>query len=217
MLSRSSCTGSNSHHVYFQCEHAAVVLEVLIGRENLPVAEFRDCAKQKVNCRAGDAAATAAVVHGGSSFIIGGGERGIIEGAQIVPQLFEALLVANARQQLLAHPRSVAPGHRGPAPRALGLATARAGSGLPICGAEPETIWECPPAPALAGTPPLRLVVVSGIKIEGPECIEDALLLAPFDVLGESGGDGLLFSAVMAGFLGGGDQLVVQGQVGWHV
>src|SRR6185312_9199685 len=92
-----------SHHIQLQSEHAAVVLEVLIGRENLPVAEFRDCAKQKVNCRAGDAAATAAVVHRGSSFIIGGGERRIIEGAQIVPQLFKALLVANARQQLLAH------------------------------------------------------------------------------------------------------------------
>src|SRR6185437_4237122 len=93
----------HSHHIQLQSEHAAVALEVLIRRENLPVAEFRNCAKQKVNCRPGDAAVTAAVMHRSSGFIIASCEHGIIEGAQIVPQLLEALLVANARQQLLAH------------------------------------------------------------------------------------------------------------------
>src|SRR6185312_5689147 len=80
----------HSRRIHLQSKDTAVVFKVFIGGENLPLPELRHGAKQKINCRPGDAAATAAVMHLGGSFVVTGSERRIVERPQIIPQIPES-------------------------------------------------------------------------------------------------------------------------------
>jgi hypothetical protein len=60
-------------------------------------------AEQKINCRPGNPTAAAAMVHLRRFFVIAQFKPRTIEGPQIVPELLEALFLADSRKQLLPH------------------------------------------------------------------------------------------------------------------
>src|SRR5437879_5159068 len=80
----------------------------------------------------------------------------------------------------------------------------------------PRTRCSCRLKLALAFLSPFRLIVVGRVEVDGTEKFQDLEPLAMRDVFGKRRRDRLFLGLVMTDLAGGFNQLVINGEIGWH-